>query len=245
MIDPLQVDAIAHPPTWQAVLDFVMSLSRTEAVYDPDGWPRIKEDIGSIDSGLAVTCDPDFPTRLRIPWERPIEREITNPEFATYAYWITYVQETGTPFTLPKLNIPVFGQQAGTPQIGGVPISGVFSQPVVKLEFIAMAISNAVNNPYIAGFSKERADTVKGQYSFNIADQTAQQYVNGVLHKALAAADRVHFPCDNLFPASDYLKQNIRIELDDEGITGWFKLVEIDQPLNQNPSTLVLDWDAD
>lgn len=245
MIDPMRVDALAKPPTWQGVFDFISGLSRTNAMYDPDGWPRIKEENGAIDSGLTINCDADYPARLRIPWENPISRQLSNPEYAAYEYWITYIQDTGSQPIVPTLNIPVFGQQAGTPQIGGVPIAAVFSQPVVKLQFIARAVSNTLNSPFIAGFSQARSEVVKGQYTFNVEDHTAQEYVNMMLHIALAAADVVNVPVDNAFPASKYIKQNIWIDLPNEGIRGWFRLNEIRQPLNQNPSTLTLNWDSD
>lgn len=243
LVDPLTTDALAVPPNWGKVFDFVAGLSRSRAVYDPDGWLRMMEDINGVDSGLVVSC-PETPGRLDVPWES-MERNIEQAEFTEFQYWITWIQESGSPPVIGKYNMPVFGEAAGTPQINGVPIVAIFSQPIVHLEFVAKATSNAMMNPHIDDFTKVRVQIDKANYSFNIADQTAQEYCQSILHKVLAEADTLKIKCDNSFPASRNIGANIYINVPDEGVVGWFTLNQINQPLDQNSMTLILNWFAD
>jgi hypothetical protein len=245
MIDPLMVAALGRTPTWDTVLNWCAAAGRVRILYDGDGVPHIRESKTALDSGLAIVCDPDYPSRVQLPWEHPIERKIAQPEFALFEYWIATTTMVGEPLVLNTYNMPVFGQQAGLPEMNGVPFAAVFGGPVTTLEQLASVVSNAAVNPYVSGMSRSSVEISNGAYSFNAQDQTAAIYAQERLHTVLAAADVVTVPVDSSFPASNYIMQDIYINLPEEGISGWFTLNEIQQPLDENPSTLVLNWNMD
>jgi hypothetical protein len=115
----------------------------------------------------------------------------------------------------------------------------------VVIEYLAGTISNAQRNPHAPPATKGRVEVARGNFVHNAVDQTAQQYVEMILHEKLAAADTLTVPMDSAIPMSSYIGQEIYAALEDMAITGWFTLNEINQPLDERPQTLIMNWAAD
>lgn len=212
LVDPLSVQALSKSPTWLDVYIFLSGIARVQAVYDPDGVPHIRESKARLDSGLAISCN-DI-GRLRIPYENPINRKLTRPEFTQFMYYITYIEETD-------------------------------NGPVTHLDFLGQATSGALNNPHAPPATQTRVEIARGNFSHNEADMSAWLWCEEVLHRELADSDVVTVPVDSAFPIDRYVRQDVYIDLPEDGITGWFTINEVQQPLDENRMSVILNWAAD
>lgn len=212
LVDPLVVQALNKSPSWFDVYNFLASLYRVSAIYDPDGVPHIRESRSRIDSGLAMACE-DI-GRLRIPYELPISRQISRPQYNKFIYYIFYIVETD-------------------------------NGPVSHIDFLAQATSNAINNPHVPPATTDFTEIARGNFIHNAAESSAQLYCEETLHRVLAESDVVTFAVDSSIPLDAYIRQDVYVQLPNDGITGWFTLNEINQPLDERPSSVVMNWAAD
>lgn len=212
LVDPLSVQALNRAPSWLDVYIFLSGLYRVQAIYDPDGVPRVRESRSRIDSGLSVSCSDVG--RLRVPYENPTNRRISAPEFTQFNYYIHYIEETD-------------------------------NGPVSHLDFLAQATSNAINNPHVPPATRDRTEIARGNFAHNAVDLSAQLWCEEILRRVLSAADVVTVRVDSAFPIGKYIRQDVYCNLPDDGITGWFTLNEVEQPLDETHATCALNWAAD
>lgn len=214
--DPLAVAVLNRPVDWWTTFNWIAAtFGRVQGVYDGDGVPRIRESKARYSSGLVISCDPDDGV-LPIPWEHPLQRDIARPEFSLFQSWITYVT------------------------------SGA-AGPSVNLDFLAQVQSNAINNPYTPPASKDKIEVnsiSQGSVVQYPLYEDAAAYAYETQHRVLSDADTLTVPCDSSFPASNYIRQDIIVNVPPDAI-GEFTLMEIQQPLDERPSTLTMQWAAD
>jgi hypothetical protein len=220
--DPLAVQVGQAQLTWMTLINFLAWLSRTAIGYDPDGYIRLREYGVRYDSGLVMQCEAPTDAVVRVPLEAPFVRQVTQPEFAAFELWR---QEM----------VP------SPPGMGG-------PAQTLRVSFLASAVSTARDNPFIAGFSRTRAEISQGGFASPVGSFTDvnsyTRYAQAVLQAQLAQADQIMARCDNAFPASDYLGDDVLVQLPPVA-QGVYRLVSVQQPLTLQPLTMTLQWVED
>lgn len=217
LFDPLTVAVLNQPPSWWNAFDYIAWLGRLQARYDGDGYPHVFESRARTSSGLVISCNPEITSVIDLPWEEPINRQISRPEFSFIRAYITYVVEDTTP---PVVNLDFLAQKTSNA------LQNPYLPPASRdrIEVASIAQGNVV--PFA-----------------NL--ETATAYCDDALQKVLSDADVLTVPIDSAFPIGDYVMQDVLIYLDDPDIKGEFTIREVNQPLTEQPSTVTMNWARD